>query len=518
MSIDKNDFFRQATIRICGDLNIETAMWRCLDYIEQVMPVTGMSLHLFAHDMSTMQTIVQVTHYKGNPVLDNVIAMPKEAVDVLERKWAKMQTQDVMIFNRPESDPVTHTVTQLVQRPNTSVMIMRLRMEDNRLGALVMYVEGKDRFSNEHSRLMSLVHDPFAIAMSNALKHEKVINFKDKLTDDVHYLHHELLRITGDELVGENGGLKGVMEMVQQVAALDSPVLLLGETGVGKEVIANFIHHSSPRKEGPFIKVNCGAIPESLVDSELFGHEKGAFTGATAQKRGRFERAHRGTILLDEIGELPLPAQVRLLRVLQSKEIERVGGATVIPVDVRIVSATQRNLEEMINQGNFREDLWFRLNVFPIMIPPLRQRKEDIAELVHHFAKKKSKELKFKTVPTILSAAMDRLENYKWPGNVRELENVVERALILNRGKEGNLPLTFEALNFQQKHKNNEILLGQHYELVNFNTAVAQYIQKALIATNGKIEGKDGAAEILEINPSTLRAKMRKLGIQRKKK
>jgi transcriptional regulator with GAF, ATPase, and Fis domain len=444
--------------------------------------------------------------------------MPEKARDALKRKWAKMQTQDVMIFNRSESDPVTHTITQLVRKPNTSAMVMRLRMEDNRLGAVVMYVEGRDRYTNAHSDLMSLVHDPFAIAMSNALKHERVLNFKDKLTDDVHYLHQELLRITGDELVGKNGGLKRITEMVHQVATLDSPVLLLGETGVGKEVIANFIHHSSSRKEGPFIKVNCGAIPETLVDSELFGHEKGAFTGATTQKRGRFERAQKGTILLDEIGELPLQVQVRLLRVLQSKEIERVGGSTTIPIDVRIISATQRNLEDMINQGSFREDLWFRLNVFPIMIPPLRQRKEDVTDFVHHFVNRKSKEMKFKTVPTIFSGGIEQLKDYHWPGNVRELENVIERALIQNRGNEEGLPLTFKDFIFQQKQENNENSLRQDKGIVNLNTAISQHIQKTLNATNGKIEGKGGAAELLELNPSTLRAKMRKLGIQRKKK
>jgi len=218
---------------------------------------------------------------------------------------------------------------------------------------------------------------------------------------------------------------------------------LLGETGTGKEVFANAIHYSSPRKNGPFIKVNCGAIPETLLDSELFGHEKGAFTGAVSQKRGRFERANKGTIFLDEIGELPAPAQVRLLRVLQTKEIERVGGATSIPVDVRIISATNRNLQEMIASGRFREDLWFRLNVFPIMIPPLRQRREDIPALVHHLIERKSKELKLTGRPVLAPGAIDRLMAHEWPGNVRELENMIERSLIQHRGAGA---LSFETL------------------------------------------------------------------------
>jgi len=376
-----------------------------------------------------------------------------------------------------------------------------------------MYVDKKDQYTSEHARLLSLLHDPFAIAMSNALKHEEVLNFKDMLADDVEYLHQELLRISGDELVGKDGGLKGVMEMVRQVGPLNNPVLLLGETGVGKEAIANAIHYSSPRKDGPFIKVNCGAIPETLLDSELFGHVKGAFTGAIAKKRGRFERAHRGTILLDEIGELPLPAQVRLLRVLQSKQIERVGGSTSITVDVRIISATHRHLEDMVGSGEFREDLWYRLNVFPIMIPPLRQRKEDVPALVHHFIERKSKELKFHSVPTFAPGAIDRLKSYHWPGNVRELENVIERVLIQNRGQNKDNPLMFERSAFLQKEDEPRILAGNDSEIIPLDEAVSIHIQRALKVTNGKIEGAGGTAELLGINPSTLRSRMKKMGI-----
>ncbi len=222
------------------------------------------------------------------------------------------------------------------------------------------------------------------------------------------------------------------MHKVRQVATINSPVLLLGETGVGKDVIANAIHYSSTRSGNPIITVNCGAIPESLIDSELFGHEKGAFTGAISQRRGRFERADSGTIFLDEIGELPLQVQVKLLRVLQNREFERVGGTETIRPDIRIIAATNRNLEQMVNEKKFREDLWFRLNVFPIYVPPLRARKEDIPELAHHFVEIKSVELKLPAFPKISSKAMGLLTSYDWPGNVRELQNVVERELILN--------------------------------------------------------------------------------------
>jgi transcriptional regulator with PAS, ATPase and Fis domain len=301
------------------------------------------------------------------------------------------------------------------------------------------------------------------------------------------------------------------MEMVQQVAPLDSPVLLLGETGTGKEVIANAIHYSSPRKDGPFIKVNCGAIPETLLDSELFGHEKGAFTGAISQRRGRFERADKGTIFLDEIGELPPQAQVRLLHVLQKKEIERVGGTSSIPVDIRVISATHRNLEEMIASGRFREDLWFRLNVFPIMIPPLRQRREDIPALVHHFIDRKSLELKLTERPVLAPGTIDQLIAYDWPGNVRELENMVERALIKHRGG----VLSFEALLPVAVSGGREEVqeVGQNQPQLSLDEINARYIRQAMKLAQGKINGPRGAAQILGIHPNTLRKRMNKLGI-----
>ncbi|HTP05168.1 MAG TPA: sigma-54 dependent transcriptional regulator, partial [Nitrospirota bacterium] len=246
-------------------------------------------------------------------------------------------------------------------------------LKDNRL-----YREHLEELVRERTEALRKAHDELE------LRHQEVSRLKDMLADDNRYLQRQLLSVSGSEIMGADFGLKAVMNMVRQVAPLDSPVLLMGETGTGKEVIATAIHRFSPRREGPFIRVNCGAIPDSLIDSELFGHEKGAFTGAISQKRGRFERAHKGTIFLDEIGELPPQAQVRLLNVLQDREIERVGGTESIPVDIRILSATNRNLQAMVASGQFREDLWFRLNVFPIMIPPLRQRKEDIPALVHH--------------------------------------------------------------------------------------------------------------------------------------
>ena len=296
-------------------------------------------------------------------------------------------------------------------------------------------------------RLLALLREPFAIALSNALKHQELLELKDILADDNKYLHRELFHVSGDRIIGADEGLREVMDLVRQVASLDSHVLLRGETGVGKDVIAHTIHDSSGRRDGPFIKVNCGAIVDTLIDSELFGHEKGAFTGATVQKRGYFELADHGTIFLDEIGELPLPAQVRLLRVLQYREIQRVGGSAPVPTDIRIIAATHRDLEEMVELGIFRQDLWFRLNIFPILIPPLRKRKTDIPAFVQHFIQRKSRALKLPAIPALAPQAIDRLMAYDWPGNIRELENLLERALDPQPGRAVDLrqPARFSA-------------------------------------------------------------------------
>jgi transcriptional regulator with PAS, ATPase and Fis domain len=278
---------------------------------------------------------------------------------------------------------------------------------------------------------------------------------------------------------------------------------------VGKEMIANAIHTLSRRKKGPFIRVNCGAIPETLIDSELFGHEKGAFTGAIARKRGCFERAEKGTIFLDEVAELPPQAQVRMLRVLQDKEIIRVGGSEQIKVDIRIIAATHQNLQDMVKNGLFRADLWFRLHVFPIMIPPLRDRKEDIPALVSQFIKKKAKELQVSTIPTIAPGAMESLKAYDWPGNVRELENVVERAIILCKDR----PLTFNDIVWAGNYSDHQEPRPKEYEYLELDLVVSRHIRAVLKLTKGKISGPGGASEILGINYGTLRHRMKKLGI-----
>ncbi len=342
---------------------------------------------------------------------------------------------------------------------------------------------------------------------------KKLEEAKIKIEDN-RFLHRELHRLSGDKIIGAEFGLKDVMEKANMASSVESPVLLQGKTGVGKDIIANYIHYSSSRYKESFITVNCGAIPDELIDSELFGHEKGAFTGALSQKRGRFERANKGTIFLDEIGELPLSAQVRLLRVLQNKEIERVGGVKTILLDIRIIAATNRNLETMVKNKQFREDLWFRLNVFPLLIPPLRLRIEDIPALAQHFIKRKTKELKLRDTPHLVSGAIDTLMAYDWPGNVRELENVIERAMILHRGK----PLRFDDLGLSPVEPINSTTVAPEDETLELDALVKIHIQRVLKLTGGKIHGPGGAGEVLGMNPDTLRYRMKKLGIPFRKK
>jgi transcriptional regulator with GAF, ATPase, and Fis domain len=502
MNIDENDFFRSATLKICSSLDIEVAMWRAMQFLKDFIPADEMYLHIYEPGLGAMHTIAGATTSEGRK-MDRITPMPQQV------RARIAEFTGMSVINRPELEPGFEFMLGYYGRPDTSALIQLLEVEGQKLGALVVLSEGRNKFSDTHARLFALLKEPFALAVSNTLRHQEVLRLKDLLADDNRYLHRELLHLAGDEIVGQDFGLKKVMNLVRQVAPLKSPVLLLGETGVGKDVIANAIHFSSPRKDGPFVKVNCGAIPETLLDSELFGHEKGAFTGALSQKRGRFERSDKGTLFLDEIGELPAQAQIRMLRVLQYKELERVGGTNPIAVDIRLIAATNRNLEEMVKEKRFREDLWFRLNVFPISIPPLRDRKEDIPALVHHFVERKSRELKIPSPPPLAHGVIDRLVAYRWPGNVRELENLVERALILSQGA----PLAFDDLLGREEGGRPSVSEASATDTLNLDAVISSHIRRVLEMAKGRVHGKGGAADLLGMNPSTLRYRMNQLGI-----
>ena len=318
------------------------------------------------------------------------------------------------------------------------------------------------------------------------------------------YLEEELrTEYNFEEIVGESAALKRILKQVETVAPTDATVLILGETGTGKELIARAIHHLSPRRERTFVKLNCAAIPGGLLESEIFGHEKGAFTGAISQKIGRLELAQRGTFFLDEVGDIPLELQPKLLRALQEKEFERLGSTRTIPVDVRLLAATNRDLEQMLKERQFRSDLYYRLRVFPITVPPLRERPQDISILVHYFAQKHARRMN-KKIDTITPEAMQALTEWHWPGNVRELENFIERGVILSPGPVLQVPLA------ELKGAQSESAPSSTLE-----AAEREHILRVLRETKGVISGPSGAAARLGLNRTTLNSKMRKLGISR---
>lgn len=504
MTINQDQFFREVTIRICGSLEIEKALWSCLQFLKGVIPIDELQMDTYDRQSGSMR-LVAMADVTGGRLTSYNVRLPTH----LRNEFENVSRYPKVRWAHSSEDPFSHFIDQTWQMRDSSVLINRLTVEGAYIGSFIARVFERNRYTEEHLRLWELVNEPAAIALSNSQRYREVLGLKDLLIDDKSYLEKELRTNYGGKVIGADQGLRGVMEKVHMVAVMNSPVLLTGETGTGKEVIANAIHDSSNRCNGPFIKMNCGAIPDTLIDSELFGHEKGAFTGATSEKRGRFERADGGTIFLDEISELPLQAQVRFLRVLQEKEFERVGGTTPIKVDVRVLSATSKNLEQLIVRGLFREDLYFRLNVFPIAIPPLRERKIDIPALAHYFIEKKCREMGLQNAPRLLPDALEQLRLYNWPGNVRELANIIERAIILSRGKDLVFPSILDS-DAGIGHVDNQTIQNETLSLRDWE---ANHIKQTLHKARGKISGAGGAAELLQVNPGTLRARMRKLGI-----
>lgn len=383
------------------------------------------------------------------------------------------------------------------------------------VGVVTFVARDGQRFGRGFDTLAPLLREPFEVAIDNDRRLHELTELREAAEADRRSLLRRLGRTAiEDRVVGEEGGLASVMKRVALVAKSDAPVLLLGETGTGKEVVGRAIHQRSDRAQGPFIRVNCGAIPPELVDSQLFGHERGAFTGANETRQGWFERASGGTLFLDEIGELPPDAQVRFLRVLQDSIVERVGGATPLAVDVRVVAATHRDLAAMVQQGTFREDLWYRIAVFPVLLPPLRDRRGDIPALAEHFAQRAAR--RFGLPPSQPSESdLALLADYPWPGNIRELGAVIDRAAILGEGRSLEVAA---ALGLAPGPGRRSTMIEESGDardqpIDTLDAAMKRHIERALRVTGGQIEGRTGAGALLGINPHTLRARMRKLRI-----
>jgi len=397
------------------------------------------------------------------------------------------------------------------------VILGPIGMPNEGKGVLVLIAGQDQKFNSRHLALTQELLYPFSVAKENDSRLHELAALKEVAEAE----NASLLRRLGrekitDVIVGSDSGLRMVMERIRLVSPLDVPVLILGETGTGKELIARAIHDQSSRSAGSFIRVNCGAIPAELVDSQLFGHEKGAFTGATETRKGWFERADGGTLFLDEIGELSAAAQVRLLRILQDGWLERVGGQKTIHVDVRIIAATHRELTVNVAENKFREDLWYRIAVFPIRLPALRERREDISAFAMYLSERAAK--RFGLYPVMPTPdQINLLSAYDWPGNVRELAAVIDRAAILGNGScleiakslgQTEKPFSLPSEGVLSNDPSNNVP-----EIIPLDAAVREHIKKVLVKTRGRVEGTDGAAELLKVNPSTFRAKMLKLNI-----
>lgn len=377
------------------------------------------------------------------------------------------------------------------------------------LGALTATSRRQDAFTQRDAKVLGQLAEQMAIAVNNALAYRQIAELRDRLSQEKQYLEEEInLEHRFDDIVGQSTGLRHVLREIETVAPTDATVLIQGETGTGKELLARAIHRLSPRSERTFIKLNCAAIPAGLLESELFGHEKGAFTGAITRKIGRLELAHEGTLFLDEVGELPLDLQPKLLRALQEREIERLGGTRPIPVNVRLIAATNRDLAKMVAEKQFRSDLFYRLKVFPVFAPPLRERAADIPILVRHFVARHGRRMG-KTIETIPNEAMQALMEWKWPGNIRELENFLERAVILSRGPVLHVPLA-ELRAMQEDEDEADADANSTLQ-----AAEREHILRALREARGMIGGANGAAARLGLPRTTLNSKIKKLGIER---
>jgi formate hydrogenlyase transcriptional activator len=384
-----------------------------------------------------------------------------------------------------------------------SLVCMPLITHDRVLGTLSLASLRDDAFQQSDVDLLVQVAGQVAIAVENALAFQEIAGLKNRLAEEKLYLEDEIRsEMNFEEIVGESPSLRAVLKQVETVAPTSSTVLIQGETGTGKELIARAIHNLSPRREHTFVKVNCAAIPAGLLESELFGHERGAFSGAIARQIGRFELAHRGTIFLDEVGDIPLELQPKLLRVLQEHEFERLGSTKPIRVDVRLVAATNRDLSEMVAAKTFRSDLYYRLHVFPLTMPPLRDRQEDIPALIRYFVQKYARSMN-RAVETIPSETLDALVRYSWPGNIRELENLIERAVIVSPGPVLRVPISELKLPLEN-------VSG----MLTLEAVEREHIVKALEATNWVLGGPRGAAARLGMIRTTLQSRIRKLGIK----
>jgi formate hydrogenlyase transcriptional activator len=471
-------------------------------------------------DSQTGWLRIHALDFPGNPsLIKQEITVPRDT----SPSGQAIASGQPFLARGPEIDRYQNEIIRALRTSGVQTMCcVPLITHGKAFGTLNVASHRIEAFSPPDVELLQQVASQIAIAVENALAFKEIEALKNKLAEEKLYLEEEIRsEFNFEEIIGESPALKRALAQVELAAPAGTTVLLLGETGTGKELFARAIHNLSPRRDRTFVKVNCAAIPSGLLESELFGHERGAFTGAINQKIGRFELADRGTLFLDEVGDLPLELQPKLLRVLQEQEFERLGGNRTQRVDVRVVAATNQDLAKLVSERAFRSDLFYRLNVFPIQIPALRERAEDLPLLVRYFVQRFSRQLN-KAVEYIPTDAMDALTHYSWPGNVRELENLIERAVLLSPGKELRIPFaelksTSTSGAAQATDPSSSLMSSPSSTspIATLEEGERQHILRALKQTQWRIAGPKGAAVLLDIKRTTLQARMRKLGIRR---
>jgi formate hydrogenlyase transcriptional activator len=486
---------------IISNLTQETLFRAIAQALRRVVPFDRMALFLHDPQRDVLRLFTLESSLPGERYVVGLEWPPGES----HAGWS-FQNQQCLVRNDLEKERRYATEDLLLADGVCSLVVVPLVARGVSIGTLNLNSVTPGRYSESDALFLQEVANQVALAVENMKAYEEIAGLKVRLEAENVYLQEEIkTEYNFDEIIGRSPSLRQLLRNVEQVAPTEATVLIQGETGTGKELVARAVHDRSRRKDHPLVKVNCGSIPAGLVESELFGHEKGAFTGATQRRAGRFELANGGTIFLDEVTELPVDTQVKLLRVLQEGEFERVGSSQTIKVDVRVIAATNRDLKEVVKNGTFRSDLFYRLNVFPLAVPALRERKDDIPLLVNFFLSKFGKKLG-KEVGGVSQRSMDSLLNYDWPGNVRELQNIVERAVVLASG-----PIVHVDDSMMRSGE-----VGSESTLDTLGNAERNHILRALNQTHWVIHGKKGAAEILGINPSTLRSRMEKLGIRKR--
>jgi transcriptional regulator with GAF, ATPase, and Fis domain len=502
------------------------AVWREACRHIEIRESTATIAKLLASHVPLSQIVLRHVEVEPHAIV-TVAAGPGSARPLVDHRRTLSQRDYQVLHRWGLADQATHAhspitaVLKLVIPPDITgdAIALPLAGSEGFQGAVIFVCEPDKTFTRDDVRLLEALREPFSVALENDLRLHEIARLREAAEAEKGALLRRLGRTDlGETIIGEDSGLKPVMDRVALVTHSDVPVLILGETGTGKELVARALHVRSARHHGPFIRVNCGAIPAELIDSQLFGHEKGSFTGADQSRQGWFERADGGTLFLDEIGELPLDAQVRFLRVLQDGFVERVGSAQPIHVDVRVVAATHRDLATMVRAGKFREDLWYRLAVFPVLLPPLRERKQDIRALAEHFAIRAA--ARFTLTPCQPTPHdLQLLQRYHWPGNIRELGAVIDRAAILGNGKGLEIATALGSIDHNTPPPKPQLVVSPTPRRTaddhdwSLDQAMRQHIETVLALTAGRVEGRSGAAALLQINPHTLRARMRKLHI-----